>query len=248
MRITWIGHSTVLVETGAARLVTDPVLRARVTHLRRVSPASRELLGEVDAALVSHLHYDHLDLRSLARLGRSTQVVVPRGAGGLLRRKRFERVSEVEEGDELGIQGVTIRATHAAHGGGRRVFGTKAPALGYLLSAGGTRAYFAGDTDLFSGMTELAEGLDVALLPVWGWGAKLGPGHLDPRGAAEALRLLEPRIAIPIHWGTYYPLHLGRGKPGFLTDPAESFRRHAAEVAPGVDVRILGLGDALDVD
>ena len=95
-------------------------------------------------------------------------------------------------------------------------------------------------------MADLSPGLDVALLPIWGWGPKLGPGHLDPRRAAEALVLLQPRIAVPIHWGTYHPIRLWGGRR-FITRPVESFRRHAAELA-SVDVRILGLGDTLDVD
>jgi L-ascorbate metabolism protein UlaG (beta-lactamase superfamily) len=248
MRITWVGHSTVLVDVDGTRIVTDPVLRSRVTHLRRVRPVADADVADVDAALVSHLHFDHLDLRSLARLGRTTRVVVPRGAGPLLRRKGFTDVREVAVGDSVEIQSLTAQATYAAHGGNRPPFGPKAQAIGYLIEAGPARIYFAGDTDLFPEMGDLAPGLDVALLPIWGWGPKLGPGHLDPKGAATALALLRPRIAIPIHWGTYYPYRLGRGRPGFLTEPVDSFRRHAAELAPGVSVRVLGLGDSLDVD
>jgi L-ascorbate metabolism protein UlaG (beta-lactamase superfamily) len=102
--------------------------------------------------------------------------------------------------------------------------------------------YFAGDTDVHESMKDLGP-LDVALLPVWGWGPKLGEGHLNPRTAAEALVLLRPRIAVPIHWGTFFPVGL-RGTR--LADPPHEFARHAAEVAPDVDVRILAPGEALD--
>jgi L-ascorbate metabolism protein UlaG (beta-lactamase superfamily) len=84
--------------------------------------------------------------------------------------------------------------------------------------------------------------LDLALLPVWGWGPKVGEGHLAPRTAAEALQLLRPRVAVPIHWGTFFPFWL-RGHSR-LSDPPHEFARHASELAPGVDVRILQPGES----
>jgi L-ascorbate metabolism protein UlaG (beta-lactamase superfamily) len=250
--VTWMGHSTVLVEIDGVRLLTDPALRSRVGHLRRVGPFDDfEVLCGVDAVLVSHLHHDHLDLPSLKRLGRSVPVVVPRGASKLLRRRRFDRVVEVEAGEEIRIGGLTVRATYAEHAGSRVPFGTpfgqKASALGFLVG-GSRRVYFAGDTDLFEGMAALAPGLDLALVPIWGWGPSAGPGHLDPRRAAEALGLLRPRLAVPIHWGTYYPLRPGRSLPAFLTEPVEAFRRYAAEYAPAVELRVLPVGGRLELD
>ncbi len=242
-RITWIGHSTVLVEMDGVRILTDPVLRARMTHLRRVAPVGPQAFRGIDAVLVSHVHFDHLDLPSLERLGRSRPIVVPRGAGALLRRRRFERIVEVEEGDELTIGGLTVLATHAEHQADRGPLGTKAPSLGYVVS-GPSRVYFAGDTDLFPGMAELGS-LDVALVPIWGWGPAVGEGHLDPRKAAEALRLLRPAVAIPIHWGTYRPVHYLN--PAWLTEPAEQFARAAAELAPAVEIRILALGGSTEL-
>jgi L-ascorbate metabolism protein UlaG (beta-lactamase superfamily) len=228
------------------RLLTDPVLRARVAHLRRVGPVDSQALRGVDMTLISHVHYDHLDLPSLERLGRSIPVVVPRGAGAMLRRRRFEHVIEVEEGDEIRIGAVLIRAAHAEHEANRGPLRTKAPSLGYVVE-GSRRVYFAGDTDVFAGMAGLAPGLDAALLPIWGWGPSLSSGHMDPRRAAEALSLLKPRIGVPIHFGTYYPLGLRRTLPGFLSEPAEAFRRHAAELAPDVEVRVLPLGGRVDL-
>lgn len=250
--VTWIGHSTVLVELDGVRLLTDPVLRERVAHLRRAGPFdnAEALRGNVDAVLVSHLHHDHLDLPSLKGLGRSLPVVVPRGAGRLLRKRRFERVVEVEAGEELRIRGLMVRATHAEHAGSRGPFGIpfgkEASALGFLIH-GSQRVYFAGDTDFFKGMATLAPGLDLALVPIWGWGPSARAGHLDPRRAAEALRLLRPRLAVPIHWGTYYPLRLGRSLPAFLTEPVEAFRRYAGELAPSVELRVLPLGGKLEL-
>jgi L-ascorbate metabolism protein UlaG (beta-lactamase superfamily) len=115
--------------------------------------------------------------------------------------------------------------------------------VGFLIDDGGTRVYFAGDTDVFDGMADLAPGLTVALLPVWGWGPKVGPGHLDPERAAQATALLQPRLAVPIHWGTYAgPRVWWRDDPAL---PAREFARLAARSAPDVDVRILAPGDEL---
>jgi L-ascorbate metabolism protein UlaG (beta-lactamase superfamily) len=238
--LTYVGHATVVIDLDGVRLLTDPVLRRRVAHLRRSAPVSAEATRGLDAVLVSHAHWDHLDLPSLTRLGRELAIVCPRGTGGLLRRKRFTHVSELEAGEAVRIGSLTVTATFAEHEGGRYPFGRKAPALGYV-AAGSQTIYFAGDTGLFPSMADLGP-LDAALLPVAGWGAKLGPGHLDARAAAEALLLLRPRLAVPIHWGTLAPF--GHNSP---RGPAEDFVRHAAEIAPDVEVRVLRPGETLEL-
>ena len=235
-RLVYVGHATVLIELNGVRLLTDPVLRSRVWHLRRRVPLDTTELAEIDAALVSHAHFDHFDRPSLRQLGLDTTVVVPVRARTLVR--GFTDVREVDVGDEVRIDNVTVRATPAEHHGARLML-RSAPSLGFLIS-GSRRVYFAGDTDLFEGMSALAGSMDVALLPVAGWGSKVGPGHLDPMRAAQALRLLKPTLAVPIHWGTFSPLT--REAP---TDPPEVFRRYAAELAPDVEVRILDPGAAL---
>jgi len=239
LSLTWLGHSSVLLEAAGVRLLTDPLLRPRVLHLRRVAPPAAAVDGELDAVLVSHVHYDHLDAGSLRRL-QAKRFVVPDGAARILTRRGLEPVVELGEGDELPLNGATLRATHAAHPA-RRWIGASA-SLGYVVSTP-SRVYFAGDTDLFDGMRRLAP-LDVALLPVAGWGPRVGRGHLDPRQAAEALRLLQPRVAIPIHWGTY--LRMGMTRDGHsLREPAERFASLAGELAPEVSVRILEPGETL---
>ena len=243
--VSYVGHGTVRIELDALAFLTDPLLRRRVGHLRRAVPLDPRVTEGLAAILVSHGHHDHLDVPSLERLDRSVPVVVPRGLGRLLA-KHFESVLEVEEGEELSFGPVLLRVTPAEHDSRRHLGRLRASAVGYAL-LGSRSVYFAGDTGRFGGMQGLVPDLDVALLPIWGWGAKLGRGiHLDPASAANALRLLQPRIAVPIHWGTYLPLHRGlRTAPKFLSEPALAFVREAAVVAAEVDVRVLKPGDRL---
>jgi len=237
-RITWLGHAAVLIELSGTRLLTDPMLRRRVAHLRRRGPPVAPPQPPPDAVLISHMHRDHLDLPSLRRLGR-VPVIVPRGAGALLRRAGAAEVIELREGETATIGGVRVEATPAAHRGGRRGGRHHGPAIGYLAGALAT-VYFAGDTDLFPGMAHLGSDLDLALLPVWGWGYRLGPGHMDPRRAAEALRLLRPRMAVPIHWGTLAPVWASRRRPPpFLTEPGPAFARESQRLAAEVEVHVL---------
>jgi L-ascorbate metabolism protein UlaG (beta-lactamase superfamily) len=242
-RIVYVGHSTVLLEMDGVRLLTDPLLR-RLLHLRRVGKVSSDTLADVDAVLISHLHFDHLDFPSLQRLGRDVPLVVPRGAAGLVQGKGFSSVTELAVGDELRIGAVAVRGTPALHDAARSPFGRRAEPIGYVVD-GPLAVYFAGDTDLFDGMSALGP-VDLALVPISGWGPRLGPGHLDPRAAAEAVRRTGASTAIPIHWGTYFPLHMAlRGRPAFLERPAEEFEAHMREVAPGVEVHTLRPGEEI---
>jgi L-ascorbate metabolism protein UlaG (beta-lactamase superfamily) len=239
--IRYIGHASVLIELDGVRLLTDPLLRSRVAHLRRSSPVG-DLPAGVDVVLLSHAHHDHLDIPSLELL-RPSRLVAPQELSKLL--QDFHPTG-VEEGDELEVGPVTVRATHAEHEGGRPPFRSAGPTLGYAI-LGSRRIFFAGDTDLFDGMNGLVDDLDVALVPIWGWGPSLGRGkHLDPERAAEAVRRLAPRIAVPIHWGTYRPFHRS-SMASFLSKPAEDFARAAAEKAPDVEVRILSPGEELEL-
>ena len=234
--LLYVGHGTVLIELDGARLLTDPVLRSRIGHLLRRVPVDTSALTQIDAALISHVHYDHLDRPSLRRLGTGLTMVVPRGARRLL--AGFPDVHEVDVGDEVRVRDVTVHAVPAEHRSARLTLRT-APSLGFVIS-GSRRVYFAGDTDLFEGMASLSGSLDVALLPVAGWGPTVGPGHLDPLRAAQALRMLRPRIAVPIHWGT---LTLPTRRAS--AEAPEAFRRHAEELAPDVDVQVIEPGGEL---
>jgi L-ascorbate metabolism protein UlaG (beta-lactamase superfamily) len=243
LSITYVGHATCLVEMDGVRVLTDPILRNRVGHIRRqtISVHGRGL-EEIDAVTISHLHRDHLDMPSLRRIPRATRILVPEGGAGLLEREGFSNIEEVRAGGRTKIGPLSVSVTHADHGGQRFPFGPEAPAVGYLFN-GPKSVYFAGDTDIFPEMSDIHGDLDVALLPVWGWGPTLGEGHLTPRRAAQSLSLLKPRAAIPIHWGTFAPLGFGWLRPRFLTAPPYDFADHASDLAPGVKVHVVQPGN-----
>ncbi len=247
--LSFLGHSTVRIEIAGRVVLTDPVLTGRVGPLRRVGPVPAAAdHADADLVLVSHLHGDHLHLPSLRLLPRSATVVVPRGAGAWARARGVRGVVELAPGEVLtdgGLRVTGVEARHSGHRLGPRLTGgPQAVAMGHLVEAGGSRVYAAGDTDLFDGMVRLGP-VDVALLPVWGWGPSLGPGHLDPLRAAEAVARLRPRVAVPVHWGTLVPAGLTRvpGGPGarmrrLLVDPPRAFAAAVAAGTPGTRVAV----------
>ncbi|MEZ0164192.1 MBL fold metallo-hydrolase [Kineococcus sp. LSe6-4] len=265
--VTWLGHSTVTVDVhapgGRLRVVTDPVLRAGLGHLRRRprTPAASASQG-CDVALVSHLHHDHLDLPSLRRL-RPAVLVTPPGSSDWVR-WRLDRpgthVVEVAVGQtrELRVRGraVAVTALPAHHAGHRTGSGfSRAPrdavAVEHLVRVPGAfpardrddlLLWAIGDTGEFEGsddvLTAGGRAPDVALVPVGGWGHTLGPHHLDPRQAAELVARVRPGVSVPVHWGTLHPVALGRTMGDRFSAPGPAFVAHA---------RRLGAGGALDV-
>ena len=239
-RLTWLGHSTVVVELDGTRIVTDPLLTRRVAHLWRSRPAP-DFDGHADVVAVSHLHWDHLHMPSLRRLARGTVLVVPRGSEPLVKRLGFARLAAVGPGDMLRMGEVALEVTHAEHPRMRRGR-VRSEAVGYVFR-GSRSVYFAGDTDLFEGMRRLGDRLDLALLPIAGWGRTLPEGHLDAGKAVRALELLQPRHAVPIHWGTLAPL--GLSVLGGPRAAADDFREEAARRGPETVVHILQPGSSL---
>ncbi|MCF6526506.1 MBL fold metallo-hydrolase [Streptomyces sp. JJ36] len=246
--VTWWGHATAVVRDAGATVLTDPLLVPRLGHLRRrrgvLPPPS---VTAPDAVLVSHLHADHLHLGSLARLTAGTRVLVPHGAPDAVRglRRLATRLDllEVAVGDEVAVGPLRIRAVPAAHDGRRLPYGRRrTPALGYVVH-GESRTYFAGDTGLFADMAEAVGPVDTALLPVGGWGPFLGPGHLDARRAAQALERLAPRSAVPVHYGTYWPIGMDAVRPHEFHAPGDEFARLAGRLVPWVRVHRLTHGE-----
>lgn len=243
-RVTYVGHATVEIETGGTRFLTDPVLLGRVAHLRRLTPApALDEIDHPDAVLISHAHFDHLDKRSLQLLW-ACPAIAPRGCGRLLRRAGFSDVTEAVPGEPVRVGAARVDPVAVSHDGRRHPFSRARQTLGYVLD-GGTQTFFAGDTDVFDEMSRIAGRLDVALLPIWGWGPRVGRGHMDPLRAARAAALLRPRVAIPIHWGT-----LASPRAPWVDDPqrpAREFTQQAAAHAPDVEVRVLPPGGSTEI-
>jgi L-ascorbate metabolism protein UlaG (beta-lactamase superfamily) len=241
--LTWVGHSTVRLDLGDVRLLTDPLLTPRVAHLRRHVAFDREVVDGVDAVLISHVHLDHLHVPSLRLLPPATTLVVPSGAGALLRRRGFTDVRETRIGDTTSLGGVEVATVPARHSDRRGPHSrVVAPAVGYVVRWSGRTVYFAGDTDLFPRMAALAP-VDVALLPIWGWGPTLGDGHLDPGRAAHATAVVDARLVVPIHWGTYSPSLVRRRRPAWLAEPVERFRVELGRIGLDDRLRALAPGD-----
>jgi L-ascorbate metabolism protein UlaG (beta-lactamase superfamily) len=217
-------------------------LRDRVWHLRRHGarppPESTE---RIDAVLVSHLHLDHLDAASMRRLRRDVCVIAPAGAGAMMRRLGFARTTELRAGERAEVGGAAVLAVPAVHDGRRHPLAPRADAIGFVVD-GGHRVYFAGDTDVFDGMSSLDGRVDVALLPIWGWGRRLPPGHLSPASAARAVALVRPAVAIPIHWGTLRSI--GAPHDTASSAPARAFAAEVEAQGLPTTVRILVPGES----
>jgi L-ascorbate metabolism protein UlaG (beta-lactamase superfamily) len=236
--ITWLGHATALIDLDGIRILTDPLLRRHMGPLVSDGPRLPEdILQSVDAVLISHLHADHADPRSLRLVADDALVVGPYGTGHWLRAKGLSNVRELRMNEQVEIGPVVVEPTAARHESRRHRFAAHHDAMGFLVGGGHT-IYFAGDTDIFDSMAELRGRVNAALMPVGGWGHSLGDGHLDATRAAEAVALIEPQVAIPIHWGS---LHL----PGPLKrisafgEAGWTFERETRRVAPQVEVRVL---------
>ncbi|MCK9795579.1 MBL fold metallo-hydrolase [Isoptericola sp. 4D.3] len=270
--MTWLGHSTAVLDlTGpdgvTTRLVTDPLLRRHAGVLRRrgAGPDAAAWAG-ADAALLSHLHHDHAELGSLRLLGDVPVLTAPANARWLrskgLRGVGLEPPSGVpghHGGAWHDVAGVQVRLTTAVHGdrpmphrpnaaNGHlvRLPARGAGAAGAPAVAAAATVWVLGDTEHFPGVgrvRDLAGGrVDVALVPVSGWGPRLSGGHLGPRAAAEVCAEVRPRVAIPVHWGT---LHVpgGRDLPrGWMDHAGAAFAAAVHRLAPGVRAVVLRPG------
>lgn len=241
---TWWGHATTTVELGAVRVATDPLLAHRLLHLVRHAAEPGPDAARADLVLVSHLHRDHLDLPSLARFAPRTPIVVPRGGEQLLARLGTDRVVPVEPGDVVERAGVRVEVLAATHDGRRQPLSrVHPPALGFRFESEAGSVWYPGDTELRDDLADV-DPVDLALVPVGGWGPTLGEGHLDPEQAATAVRRVGARWAVPVHWGTFWPAGLHRvaranhhrlfETPGArFADALEGSATEAVVLAPG---------------
>lgn len=253
LQVHWLGHATVVLDTVAltsegeapSRVLTDPLLRPHVGALRRLTPPpSRDDWAQPDAVLVSHLHLDHADLPSL-HMAAAPVYASPPVATWLGRRGISTRALGADWEPIAADGRLETRLVPADHHS-RPLPGRPSDAHGLLLRYGGVtpaatrHVWFAGDTadhpDLDQ-IPELAGGrIDLALLPIHGWGPRLSAGHLDPRGAARLAARLDIARVIPIHHGTLHPVGFGRGPLGWVHAPAREFAQAAADLAPHVQL------------
>ena len=218
IRVTMVNHSTVLVQRSGLNLLTDPIWSERASPLSWVGPKRRrkpgvrmEDLPPIDVVLISHNHFDHLDLptlRQLATRGRSTFVVAA-GCARLLRSQRIESVHELDWGESLAISGVTIHCVPALHFSARGIFDrNKTLWCGYVIEYPASLVYFAGDTSFGSHFAQIREKFGpprLALLPIGAYEPRwfMSPVHMCPDEAARAHRILGAETSIAIHHGTF---------------------------------------------
>ncbi|WP_055497699.1 MBL fold metallo-hydrolase, partial [Streptomyces albus] len=216
--VTWAGHASWVVRIGGLTVLTDPVWSRKILGTpARVTPvgvAWRDL-PPVDAVVISHNHYDHLDLPTLRRLPRDTPLFVPAGLGDWCRRRGFTTVTELDwwEGAELPApDGARVRFDFVpAHHWSKRTLTDTCHSLwgGWVLTdRHGHRVYFAGDTGYGHWFGEIGRrypGIDLALMPIGAYDPRwmLRPVHTDPEEAVLACQDLGARRMAPMHWATF---------------------------------------------
>jgi len=232
MKITMIGHSTVLIEVAGKRILTDPYfgLHGNPAYARPHPPArTREELSNVDLVLVSHNHFDHIDRRFLRGLSSTVPILAPSATAWMTRLKGGRNVAGLKAWGRKAFEGISITAVPARH-----VTFT----IGYVIEAEGRRVYFAGDTYLADFMQRIGTEFhpDIALIPVTTF---LIPMTMGEAQAVKAVRLLAPAIVIPIHLGIIPRFPLMR-----TGDTPEGFRERVRRAGLSAEVMILKEGES----
>ncbi|GAA3627015.1 MBL fold metallo-hydrolase [Kineosporia mesophila] len=245
--ISWLGHSTVLLEAGGARILTDPLLLRHNGPLRRRGARPSSIVWEKpDVVLLSHLHHDHAELRSLRRVAPAPVLTAPANAAWLRARGLNGTGLEPEQVHDVPGTKAQVRLVRADHG--HRPMPHRPNAVnGHLVTAPGLSVWLAGDTSLHEEMErlpELAGGrIDLAVVPIGGWGPRLSGGHMDPEQAALACARVGARAAVPVHWGTLRAPVVGRFPRGWMDAGGPAFARALERVAPDCRPMVLGLGE-----
>ena len=217
--VTWVGHATLLVQIGGLTILTDPIWSKTASPVSWLGPRRHvppgiafDALPPIDVVVISHNHYDHLDLTSLERLAHrspETRFLVPLGNGRLLRERGVESVDELDWGEARTISGVRIVCVPAQHWSQRGLRDARrALWSSWALIAPKRRFYFAGDTGYFSGFAEIGSALgpfDLAAVPIGAYEpqAMMRPHHLDPEQAIQAGRDVNARRVMAMHFGTF---------------------------------------------
>lgn len=218
LQTTLVNHSTVLLQQRGSNILTDPIWSERAGPVSWVGPRRRrkpgvawENLPSVDAVLISHNHYDHLDLstlRQLAARGDST-FIVPAGVARLLRSENIGPAHELDWGESLSLPGFAIHCVPASHFSGRGIYDrNKTLWCGYVIECQERLVYFAGDTGFGSHFAQIRERFGsphLALLPIGAYEPRwfMSPVHMAPDEAVRAHEILGARTSIAIHHGTF---------------------------------------------
>lgn len=258
LTVRWLGHASVVLDlpahddTGAprtVRVITDPLLRRHAGLLRRRGAAPRrDDWAGADVALVSHLHHDHAELGSLEMLAGVPVLSAPANAHWL--RAHGVTGVGVPEGAAWTVPGTDVRVVPvAAVHGDRPMPHRPNAAVGFVLVAGDVRVWFAGDTAPHAGMAQVGEvaggPVDLALVPVGGWGPRLSGGHMDPVQAARAVETVGARWAVPVHWGTLHAPVSRHLPPGWMDAAGPAFAAAVARHAGTCRVHVLAPGAAV---
>ncbi|MEM9730779.1 MAG: MBL fold metallo-hydrolase [Myxococcota bacterium] len=217
LRVTWFGHSSMLIEVDGKKVLTDPVWGPSPSPVtwagpRRwyAPPIELDALPPVDAVLISHDHYDHLDYPTFEVIRDwDTLFFVPLGVGAHLAYWGVpeDRIVELDWWDRRDLAGLTIVCAPARHASGRGVFDQNATLwAGWALIGPEHRVFFSGDTGLFDGMKEIGEKLgpfDVTMLEVGAYNAAWPDWHLGPEQAVLAHQWLQGEVMMPVHWGLF---------------------------------------------
>ncbi len=236
LRVTWLGHSSNLVEIDGHRVLTDPAWSERASPLtwagpRRWFPPPLPLssLPSIDAVVISHDHYDHLDHRTIVAMKDwPTTFVVPLGVGAHLAYWGVPeaRIVELDWWERARVGDLEIVATPARHASGRTLFDKDGTLwAGYALLGPRHRAYYSGDTGLFRAMRQIGERLgpfDVTMIEAGQYHAAWPDWHIGPEQAVAAHTLVRGRVMLPVHWAAFTLAYHG------WTEPMERVRAEAA--------------------
>ena len=216
--MTFINHSTVLLQQRNCHILTDPIWSERASPFASIGPRRRrdpgvrwEDLPRIHAVLLSHNHYDHLDLASLRQLAKrgQSQFIVPAGVARLLRSQNIGPVHELDWGESLQLEPITIHNVPALHFSARGIFDRNRTLwCGYVIETANRIIYFAGDTgfgDHFASIRERFGAPNVALLPIGAYEPRwfMAPIHMAPDEAVRAHQILGATTSIAIHHGTF---------------------------------------------
>jgi L-ascorbate metabolism protein UlaG (beta-lactamase superfamily) len=208
--ITWIGHSTFLIQTGGLNILTDPVWANRMgLDTRLTDPGLRIAdLPRIDAVVISHGHYDHLHFPTLRRLGTGIPYFVPEGLGRLFHKKSFSKVKELSWWDKLTMGGVDFHFVPAQHWTRRTLTDINTSHWGgWVMAANKKTIYFAGDTGYFRGFKDIGNkfSIDYALMPIGAYEPEwiMSTAHTNPEDAVRGYTELGAKHFIPMHYGTF---------------------------------------------